>query len=334
MGRYWDNSYNNFQYSYVNVAVDEYKYHTVAIDRLGVGLSSHGEPLNEIQAPLEVAALAEITRKLRDGTFPGISKPYEKVVHVGYVVNPSFPAPCVCAVQSEMLMSFTYASHSFGAAQSYALANLYPSLTNGIILTGFTLNGTFVPFFVAGSNFVLASTNQPFRLGSSALSDPNVPNADGIIDYSAPPTPSPLHYPTGYLTNANVGSTQYLFFLPGYFDSALLLAGEKTKQPVTPGELLTLPSLPPTNNFCGPVLVFTGDADLPYCGGDCLATGDPSVPDIPSQVAKAFPDAVGKGDFESYVQPRTGHGLNFHFNATEGYKVIQGFLRRKGLASQ
>lgn len=87
--RYWDNPYNNFAYSYVNVAVDHYKHCTVAIDRLGIGLSSHGEPLNEIQAPLEVAALAEITRKLRDGTFPGAPKPFQKVVHVGYVTAPS-----------------------------------------------------------------------------------------------------------------------------------------------------------------------------------------------------------------------------------------------------
>ena len=63
--------------------MEQYKYHTVAIDRLGIGLSSHGEPLNEIQAPLEVAALAAITNKLRDGSFPGAAKPYTKVVHVG-----------------------------------------------------------------------------------------------------------------------------------------------------------------------------------------------------------------------------------------------------------
>ena len=85
------------------------------------------------------------------------------------------------------------------------------------------------------------------------------------------------------------------------------------------------------NQYAGPVLVFTGSADLPYCGGDCFATGDPNVPSIPSQVVKNFPGAEKGGNFESYVQPVTGHGLNFHFNATEGYKYVNGFLGRKGL---
>ena len=64
------------------MAVDQYKYSTLAIDRLGIGNSSHGEPLNEIQAPIEVAALAELTKQLRAGTFPGV-KAINKVVHVG-----------------------------------------------------------------------------------------------------------------------------------------------------------------------------------------------------------------------------------------------------------
>ena len=81
--RYWDIPYNNFNYSYVDVAVDLYKYNTLAIDRLGIGLSSHGEPLNEIQASLEVAALAELTLLLRNGSLPGVPTAFNKVAHVG-----------------------------------------------------------------------------------------------------------------------------------------------------------------------------------------------------------------------------------------------------------
>ena len=83
IGSYWDNSYNNFNYSYVNVATDGYKHCTFAYDRLGIGNSSHGEPLNEIQATLEVAALAELTTMLRNGKVPGISQSFSKVTHVG-----------------------------------------------------------------------------------------------------------------------------------------------------------------------------------------------------------------------------------------------------------
>ena len=81
--RYWDLSYNNFNYSYVNVATDKHKYCTLSYDRLGIGNSSHGDPLNEIQASLEVAVLAELTMMLRKGTFPGVKRAFKKVVHVG-----------------------------------------------------------------------------------------------------------------------------------------------------------------------------------------------------------------------------------------------------------
>ena len=85
MTSYWDLSYNDFNYSYVDVATDQYKYCTLAIDRLGVGNSSHGEPLNEIQAFLEVAALAKLTVMLREGSFPGINRSFTRVTHVGWV---------------------------------------------------------------------------------------------------------------------------------------------------------------------------------------------------------------------------------------------------------
>lgn len=80
---YWDTPYNNFNYSYVNVATDEYKYYTLAYDRLGIGNSSHGEPMNEIQAFLEIQALAALTTMLREGKFPGVKDKFDKVIHVG-----------------------------------------------------------------------------------------------------------------------------------------------------------------------------------------------------------------------------------------------------------
>lgn len=81
--RYWDLSYNGFNYSYVDVATDKYKYYTLSYDRLGIGNSSHGEPLNEIQAFLEIAALAELTTLSRNGTLPGVTQRFGKITHVG-----------------------------------------------------------------------------------------------------------------------------------------------------------------------------------------------------------------------------------------------------------
>ena len=137
---------------------------------------------------------------------------------------------------------------------------MYPNISDGIVLTGFSTNGSFLGFFAAGADFVQANKNQPFRLGSvSATAAEQVLNMYGLTDYVAGlSVPIGLNYSNGYLINSNINANQYLFFLPGYFDPGALLAGENTKQPVTPGELLTLGSIPMTSAFAGPVLVITG----------------------------------------------------------------------------
>ncbi|CAF9933106.1 MAG: hypothetical protein HETSPECPRED_008537 [Heterodermia speciosa] len=323
---YWDNAYNNFNYSYVDVATDQYKYSTLSYDRLGIGNSSHGEPLNEIQSYLEVAALAKLTLMLRNGSFPGVPTAFRTITHVG---------------------------HSFGSAQTYSLVNTYPNISDGIVLTGFSMNGSFIPYFEAGADFIQANLNQPFRFGNASfavgdailasvstalnisttsVAATNIINNYGLTDFVAGlPTRQRVPYVNGYLANSNANSNQYLFFEPGFFDPQLAFAGEATKQPVAVGELLTLGSAPMVNNYAGPVLVITGSSDLPFCGGDCFATGDPTLPSIPAAVAASFP-RVRAEDFTAYIQPNTGHGLNFHYNQTGAYRVINDFLGSKGLA--
>ena len=155
---------------------------------------------------------------------------------------------------------------------------MYPTISDGIALTGFSMNASFAGYFGAGANFEQAYLNQPFRFGnlsstaveailsmyfgnSSSAMIESVLNMYSLTDYVAglSPSPSPrVEYVPGYLTNANIGANQYLFALPGFFDPGLLLAGENTKQPVTVGELLTLTSAPMKNAYAGPVLVITG----------------------------------------------------------------------------
>lgn len=162
---------------------------------------------------------------------------------------------------------------------------MYPEISDGIVLTGFSTNGSFVGLFGAGGDFVQANLNQPFRFGNLTAASvesiidlsgvmvnsppyPNVSvtavesvlNAYGLTDYVAGLlTPGPkVPYVNGYLTNKDIDANQYLFFLPGFFDPGALLAGENTKQPVTVGELLTLGSIPMANEFAGPVLIITG----------------------------------------------------------------------------
>jgi hypothetical protein len=71
------------------------------------------------------------------------------------------------------------------------------------------------------------------------------------------------------------------------------------------------------------------DADLPYCGSDCTATGG-VAPSLAAMVSMNFPH-VDPSNFTSYIQPNAGHGINFHYNATAGYQVIQEFLGSKNL---
>lgn len=173
---------------------------------------------------------------LRNGNLPTVNRSFNRIVHVG---------------------------HSFGAAQSYALTAMYPNISDGIVLTGFALNASFVGYFAAGANFQQANLNQPLRFGSAATASVlnNVVETFGLTDFIAPIDLLALPrqpYVNGYLVNSNVNSQLYLFFLPPFFDTGLLYYGERNKQPAAIGELLTLPSLPGTNGYAGPVLIFTG----------------------------------------------------------------------------
>jgi pimeloyl-ACP methyl ester carboxylesterase len=275
---------------------------------------------------------------VRRGEIPEISCSYDKVIHVG---------------------------HSFGSVQSYWLSALYPDNTDGLILTGFSLASQFLSYVVAGWNLHSARLNQPLRLGNASnevvrelasqngmgdnvvqglqrilsaagidLSSQEVWNEvatteilDLINGYNK--TVQSYDYPSGYLASSDLTALQYAFLQPGNYDVGLALQGEKTKQPVTTGEILTIGNAPSSSSFKGPVLVLTGEHDVPFCGGNCYGqvTGT-NFSNIPEDVVMAFPSASA---FTSYIQPNTGHGLNFHYNATAGYQVIQDFLASNGL---
>lgn len=200
---YWDFPAHDHKYSYTAVAVDEYRYSTLAWDRLGIGMSQHGEPVNEIQSTLEIAALKALTLMLRHGQIPGVGCAFSKVVHVG---------------------------HSFGSIQSYSLTVTDPELSDGLVLTGFSQDPRFLPYFGYGGNFVVANT-----------------------------IPALAQYPAGYLAGGDVSAAQTNFFAPGEFDPDILNVAASTSQPVTVGEMLTIGgSTALVNHFEGPVLIITG----------------------------------------------------------------------------
>ncbi|KKK12610.1 hypothetical protein AOCH_002275 [Aspergillus ochraceoroseus] len=267
---YWDLPYNAYNYSYIDDALS-LGYATLSYDRLGIGNSSHGDAKSEIQTPLEVAALAQLIDMVRNGSYPGIIVP-RKVILIG---------------------------HSYGSVQTYDLTATDPSSADAIVLTGFSLNQTFSPSFIAGGNWQQAYLTQK----------------------------SAYNYTPGYLASGNINADQYLFCHWPEFDPSLLAYVETIKQPVTVGELLTIGSVPAQNPFAGPVLLISGSNDVPFCGGDCYNTGG-GAPSIPSDAAKAFPNAR---PFEAFVQPNTGHAINLHYTAKEAYNFMFVFLATNGL---
>lgn len=86
--------------------------------------------------------------------------------------------------------------------------------------------------------------------------------AGPLVDYIAPieisSVPAPQRLPNGYLISSDIEANKYLFLKPQYYDPAILQLAERTKQPVTEGELLSLGALVMQNNFAGPVMVISG----------------------------------------------------------------------------
>lgn len=282
-----------------------------------------------------------MTTKVRKGEIDEIDAEYKKVIHVG---------------------------HSFGSILSYWLSAKYPSNTDGLVLTGWSGNGSFLGQTVAGWNLHSARLNQPFRFGdaSNSVIKPLAELALGlgrqdfveavvgfIKAYSGETAQSDavwndiattevgdiinewnttaehLNYPPGYLTHSDLTANQFVFLRYGNYDIGLGVVSENTKQPVTIGELLTLGAAPATSSFEGPVIVFTGEYDQPFCGLDCYATGG-AASSIPAQAVTKFPDAKA---FEAYIQPNTGHGINVHFNSTAGNEYVQQWLAGHGLGA-
>lgn len=264
---YWDLSFNNYNYSYVEQALAA-GYSTFSHDRLGIGESARADPIQDVQSFLETSALVALTKMLKDGGIPGVSETYEKVIHVG---------------------------HSFGSVQSYALTRDYPELSSGLILQGFSQNGSFLPYFQLGGNFVAVQT-----------------------------TPLASDYSAGYFAAGNPSGVQTNFFSPGMFDPAILNLAYSTGQPVSQGELLTIGGAASgINPFTGPVLIITGGRDVPFCGGDCTLTGDPSLPNIPSSSIPNFPNAK---TVEVVIVPEAGHGLNLQYSHDYTYQQMLAFL--------
>ncbi|KAJ9133818.1 Ctr copper transporter family protein [Pleurostoma richardsiae] len=202
---YWDLPFNNYNYSYVAEATDQYGYSTFAWDRLGIGASSRGDPVNEVQAFLEVAALKALSDKLRMGQISGIPCRYSTIVHVG---------------------------HSFGSVQTYTLTQYYPDVSDAIVLTGFSQNGAFIGDFAFGGNFVAAKavrTLSQYAAGYVAAGDVNGVQSNFFAPGQFDPALLYVAYKTGQPVTVGElltigGATQFTNSFAGV---VLIITGER-----------------------------------------------------------------------------------------------------------
>jgi pimeloyl-ACP methyl ester carboxylesterase len=182
--------------------------------------------------------------------------------------------------------------HSFGSVLTQALTSKYPTSLNTALLTGFSTNSTGMAIFSQGLNLAIASQNAPNRF--SGLSN-------------------------GYLVSSSAISNQIAFFHAEDFDPNILNLAEATKGSVTFGELFTTTAvIAPASDFTGSVAVVNGDADLPFCTGNCSYPSN-----LAQEALQLYPRADRTG---TYLAPLTGHGLNLHYSAVAAYHYIQEFI--------
>ncbi|KAK0732082.1 Alpha/Beta hydrolase protein [Lasiosphaeris hirsuta] len=263
---YWDPALDKVKYSFVDAAVGR-GYSVFYYDRLGVGKSS---PVSGYVAQLfnQVAILTEITKRVKAGKYVG-GKP-DKVVLIG---------------------------HSFGSTISLNTAVDNAGLADGLVLTGFSFNSTFLNAigFVEAVAPRIAAAKQPSKWAG--------------LD-------------TGYLTSADIYSSVTSFFKAPDYSQAVAKYADATRTPFAITELITtgLISRPPYA-FAGPVLLITGQYDFIFCTSDCDGA-------LETPAAQIFGKAT---PFKAVSYPGAGHGLNLHLNAAGSFKQILDFVVLSGL---
>ncbi|KAL8787996.1 MAG: hypothetical protein Q9213_001888 [Squamulea squamosa] len=127
---YWDIAPG---YSYADAAAVA-GYATFAYDRLGVGQSDHPDPIQEVQASLEVEILHNLAQLFRTGKVGDRS--FSNIIGVG---------------------------HSFGSILQVGTDSKYPKDFDGVVLTAFTNTLTNLPYTVLANDPSIAALNEPSR---------------------------------------------------------------------------------------------------------------------------------------------------------------------------
>ncbi|KAJ8065470.1 hypothetical protein OCU04_006153 [Sclerotinia nivalis] len=122
-------------YSYVDAAAAA-GYATLSYNRLGVGGSDHPDPLQIVQASVDVEIQHGLTLLIRQGYF---NKSFDNVIGVG---------------------------HSYGSIVQLAQNAKYPNDVNGTVLTGFVNDVASLSYAIAANNPAVAAINNSTLWGN------------------------------------------------------------------------------------------------------------------------------------------------------------------------
>ncbi|MCJ1415070.1 hypothetical protein MMC32_001400 [Xylographa parallela] len=190
--------------------------------------------------------------------------------------------------------------HSIGSVISQGVATFAPACIDALILTGYSLNLTAINLALVLEAWApkIASTEAGFA------------GQDAQLD-------------NGYMSWVDVYANVNTFFKAPNYDFAAAQYAEAHKRPFAWSELLTASTVFgfPAPTFTGPVLLISGEYDFIFCDGYC--------PDVLHDPASEIFSA--SRNFKSYVHSGTGHGMNFHHNATGYFGVMTSFLAENGL---
>ncbi|KAK8049100.1 hypothetical protein PG994_010830 [Apiospora phragmitis] len=231
---YWDFAY--YEYSYVNHAL-AHGYATLDWDRLGLGESTRLDPVHEVQLPLEVEALRELTRLLRAGSVDLHLNPDSD--------NGETTTTTTTTTTPPKFDKIVHVGHSLGSSVVYALAAV-----DGLVLTGWST----VPDFMS-AGFIGLHLEQARPKGG--------PLAGYAPGYVVMGDVTALH--TDFFAP---GAYDPAILAPAYAATQPTTVGE-----IATGSYMASTKLEVTV----PSLVITGQKDLIFCGTDCFGTNDPNL---------------------------------------------------------
>ncbi|KAK5101248.1 hypothetical protein LTS08_004855 [Lithohypha guttulata] len=120
---------SDLQYNYINAATIA-GHTTLSYNRLGISGSTLADPYTEVQFPVELAILIQITTLAKAGKIPYLKQAPTKIVHVG---------------------------HSFGFTLANAMVASHPSLSDGIIPIAYNIPSDGTNLSAANTNFMIAN---------------------------------------------------------------------------------------------------------------------------------------------------------------------------------